>query len=95
MEVDEEMELLVKVRHGPRFCEALLKRTGLHRAHVRLREREKSLAPGQFAVFYIGDQCLGSAVICSKFAQPKYEMSVGSEAMKLGLVYKRTSTAMI
>ena len=32
-------------------------------AHVRLRGRDKGLAPGQFAAFYDGEVCLGSGVI--------------------------------
>ena len=31
--------------------------------NVRLIERDKGIAPGQFAAFYEGDVCLGSGVI--------------------------------
>lgn len=33
------------------------------RAHVRLAARDSGLAPGQFAAFYLGEECLGSGVI--------------------------------
>jgi len=36
---------------------------GGRRAHVELEQRDKGLAPGQFAAFYEGPVCLGSGVI--------------------------------
>lgn len=84
--VGEEMGVKVKVRHGPRFGEAVLRRTGKDRGGVRLVGREKSLAPGQFAVFYDGDLCLGSAVICSEFAVPPYKVGKELETVASGTV---------
>ncbi|KAL3900841.1 MAG: hypothetical protein SGPRY_012384, partial [Prymnesium sp.] len=58
------MPLMVKVRHGPQFHQALvtLKQEGTV-AEVQLEQRDKGLAPGQFAAFYDGEICLGSGVI--------------------------------
>ncbi|KAL1510837.1 hypothetical protein AB1Y20_007120 [Prymnesium parvum] len=58
------MPLQVKVRHGAEAYDALvaLKHNGSV-AHVQLSRRDKGLAPGQFAAFYDGEECLGSGVI--------------------------------
>ncbi|QQS35549.1 MAG: tRNA 2-thiouridine(34) synthase MnmA [Ignavibacteriales bacterium] len=56
--------LRVKIRHGARFYDCSLeieKEEGI----VRLKEADQGIAPGQFAVFYENDYCLGGAVIIS------------------------------
>ena len=61
---DVEVDLRVKVRHGEHTHAAhvTLSDGGSH-AKVRLAERDKGLAPGQFAAFYDGEVCLGSGAI--------------------------------
>ena len=58
-----KQELKVKIRHGAHTfdCSA----TGLHDSttNVRLDKPDKGIAPGQFAVFYNDDICLGGGVI--------------------------------
>jgi tRNA-specific 2-thiouridylase len=58
----EGPEVQVRVRHGRALHRALLQHEG-DRGEVRLFEKERGIAPGQFAVFYQGERCLGGAVI--------------------------------
>jgi tRNA-specific 2-thiouridylase len=55
----------IKIRHGTRTVEGALRRAGLDGDSwlVHLHEAEPGIAPGQFAVFYLGQQCLGGGVI--------------------------------
>ena len=60
----EALPLQVKVRHGAHTHEALVTfADDGSSAHVHLNNRDKGLAPGQFAAFYDGEVCLGSGVI--------------------------------
>jgi tRNA-specific 2-thiouridylase len=53
----------VKVRHGTNFYECKLNFTGKDKAQVTLDRPDKGIAPGQFAVFYDDEVCLGGGVI--------------------------------
>ncbi|MCB1035298.1 MAG: tRNA 2-thiouridine(34) synthase MnmA, partial [Acidobacteria bacterium] len=55
--------LTVKLRHGPSLTPCRLELSGDGRATVELTEGDPGVAPGQFAVFYSGEVCLGSGVI--------------------------------
>lgn len=55
--------LLVKVRHGPAFHEAVVCEEGDGTYAVTLATRDQGIAPGQYAVFYEGTRCLGGGVI--------------------------------
>jgi tRNA (5-methylaminomethyl-2-thiouridylate)-methyltransferase len=54
---------LVKIRHGPKLHQARLRRIDPDRIEVTLREADRGVAPGQFAVFYEGQRCLGCGKI--------------------------------
>lgn len=54
--------LFVKMRHGEQLYSCSLKQTA-DGICVTLNERDQGIAPGQFAVFYDGTRCLGSAAI--------------------------------
>lgn len=62
---EQPLRLRVKVRHGEHMYEdaRVTLSDGGKAAHVDLGARDKGLAPGQFAAFYDGDECLGSGVI--------------------------------
>lgn len=55
----------MKTRHGPNMHECKLELGGvdLRDGRVQLADRDSGLAPGQWAVFYNGQECLGGGVI--------------------------------
>lgn len=61
--VPEKKQMQVKIRHGKQMhgCAIELLKSG--RVRVKLDERDQGIAPGQFAVFYDGDVCLGGGMI--------------------------------
>jgi len=55
--------LSLKLRHGPRINNCTIKWLDTDRLEVSMDEGDKGIAPGQFAVFYEGEICLGGARI--------------------------------
>lgn len=53
----------VKLRHGPALIPAALSWTGDDEIRLRLDRSDRGVAPGQFAVIYDGEVCLGSGTI--------------------------------
>ena len=54
---------LVKLRHGPQLRAATIEWSGADTISVSMEEPDRGVAPGQFAVFYDGEVCLGSGKI--------------------------------
>lgn len=62
--VDEnESDLTCKLRHGPTLIGCRVRYRPDGGLHVTLDRPDPGIAPGQFCVFYKGDECLGSARI--------------------------------
>jgi tRNA-specific 2-thiouridylase len=63
-ELPQSSNLELKVRHGEEFYNCSLDMVDEFGGFVKLEKNDQGLAPGQFAVFYENDFCLGSGVIC-------------------------------
>jgi tRNA-specific 2-thiouridylase len=59
----ERLQLQAKVRHGPRLADCELRSINNDRWEVTLAEADRGIAPGQSAVFYNGELCVGGGVI--------------------------------
>ena len=53
----------VKIRYRQPDQPCLVTESGDGKLHVSFESEQRAVAPGQFAVFYDGDCCLGGAVI--------------------------------
>ena len=56
-------DLKVKIRHGAHFYNCTIDWIDEETLKIKLEKSDKGIAPGQFAVFYDGDFCLGGGVI--------------------------------
>ena len=63
-EITEPIEVNVKIRYAHPGTDATVYPNGDATARVRLHEPQKAVTPGQAAVFYQGDVCIGGGWIC-------------------------------
>ena len=56
-------DLKVKIRHGAHLYNCTIDWIDQETLKIKLEKSDKGIAPGQFAVFYDGDFCLGGGVI--------------------------------
>lgn len=59
----QKSALQLKLRHGPELIPCQIEPVGETRLSVRISTRDPGIAPGQHAVFYDGQICLGGGVI--------------------------------
>ncbi len=59
----DEDNLLIKLRHGKAFNNGKLENLNDSSYLVTLKNSDQGIAPGQFAVFYKDDICIGAGVI--------------------------------
>jgi tRNA-specific 2-thiouridylase len=59
----ESKRLKVKIRHGARMYDCNISQLNKDVLNVKLSDSDNGIAPGQFAVFYDDDTCLGGGVI--------------------------------
>ncbi|MBI4231596.1 tRNA 2-thiouridine(34) synthase MnmA [Candidatus Peregrinibacteria bacterium] len=59
----KKTSLQVKLRHGEHLYDCEITDMNRRHATLKLNQNDQGIAPGQFAVFYDGNLCLGSAVI--------------------------------
>lgn len=55
----EKNELSIKLRHGPNIIDCSIEWIDSDRIKISMKEADKGVAPGQFAIFYDGEICLG------------------------------------
>ena len=53
----------MKLRHGPKMLRAEVRIDDRGAAHVELEQGDTGVAPGQYTVFYDGEECLGGGAI--------------------------------
>ena len=59
-------DIEIKLRHGPNFNKGRIYiDKSYSSASVKLTDRDKGIAPGQFAAFYRNKECLGAGIIAS------------------------------
>ena len=53
----------IKLRHGPARHQGFVTDSGDGEYHIRLKDHDQGIAPGQVAVLYADDRCLGAGFI--------------------------------
>ena len=75
----------LKLRHGPNFVTGRVWKVNDDLFRVILDVRDKGIAPGQFAAFYRGRECLGAGVIVDTALDIKIDIHRSQNALELEL----------
>jgi len=59
------LEAMVKIRYRHQLAAAVVEPLGASGVRLRFREPQRAVAPGQAAVFYLGERVLGGGWICA------------------------------
>jgi tRNA-specific 2-thiouridylase len=59
----DKIKAKAKIRYNHEPCDALITRIGKRRARVEFARPQRSIAPGQAVVFYLGDTVIGGGII--------------------------------
>jgi len=62
-EPQQTTNLKVKIRHGPKMSNCRIEFLKGTRIKVAMKESDPGIAPGQYAIFYDGEYCLGGGAI--------------------------------
>lgn len=69
--IPNSIPLRVKLRHGPDFHDCTLATNDDDTLSVHLVDRDQAITPGQFAVFYHNQRCIGAGVIQNNYIHSK------------------------
>jgi tRNA-specific 2-thiouridylase len=68
--IGERLDCQVRIRYRQADQACTIYQQSGGRITVVFEERQRAVAPGQFAVFYDGDRCLGGAIIDHAYSRP-------------------------
>jgi tRNA-uridine 2-sulfurtransferase len=86
---DSEFECTVKTRYRQADLPCSVRPAAGGRARVALDSAARAVTPGQYAVFYQGDLCLGGGVIAQRFNPPR---SPAARVLNYNSMVKQEST---
>jgi tRNA-specific 2-thiouridylase len=75
-----ELEISAQIRYRQRAAACRVRQDDRGRLQVRFEQSQWAVAPGQYVVFYDGDECLGGATIQASLPHPRSEERLARSA---------------